>query len=73
MQLSIQMEFRKNIKEYNYLKENSYFFKELNRGTINFAKFNEAMKEKYKERISDKINSVVDNIDLISSVLNVLK
>lgn len=73
MQLYNQIAFRESPKDYDYLKDNSYFFKELNRGTIDFKTFQNEMKIKYKERTTDKINSVMDNMELISSVLNVLK
>jgi hypothetical protein len=73
MQIYLQMQFRENDKSYRQLKENSYYFKELNRGLIDYKKFNEDMKIKYKERVTDKINNVVENMDLISSVLDVLK
>lgn len=73
MQLFNQIAFRESPKDFNYLKDNSYFFKELNRGTIDFKTFQSEMKAKYKERTTDKINSVMDNMELISSVLNVLK
>ncbi|HIS12259.1 MAG TPA: hypothetical protein IAB40_04015 [Candidatus Onthocola stercoravium] len=73
MQLHLQMAFKNNSKEYNHLKENSYYIKYFNRGTIDFKTFTENMKTLYKERVTDKINNVVENIDLISSVLNVLK
>lgn len=73
MQVYLQIPFRENPKSYRQLKENSYYFKELNRGTINYKKFVEDMKIKYKERATDKINNVMENMDLISSVLDVLK
>lgn len=73
MQLHNQIAFKQDEKNYIYLKNNSYFFKELNRGVIDYKKFDSEMKIKYKERTTDKLNSVMDNIDLISSVLNVLK
>ncbi|MEG1892379.1 MAG: hypothetical protein RR189_00610 [Bacilli bacterium] len=67
------MSFKGDSKEYAYLKSNSYYFKELNRGTKDFKNFANDMKVKYKERTTDKLNSAIDNIDLISSVLEVLK
>lgn len=73
MQLHLQVAFKENEKMYNYLKENSYYFKELNRETLDFKQFTNLMKEKYKERTTDKINNLVDNMDLITSVLNILK
>ena len=73
MQLIAQMSFKNNPKDYLHLKENSYYIKDFNRGTIDFKQFQEKMKTVYKERVTDKINNIVENIDLISSVLNVLK
>ena len=73
MNLYNQIELKNNIKDYNYLKENSFYIKDFNRGNIQYKEFSHLMKEKYKERTSDKINSVIDNMDLISSVLDILK
>ena len=73
MQLHLQMAFKNNPKEYMRLKEHSYLIKELNRGNIDYKVFTENMKKTYNERLSDKINNVVENIDLISSVLNLIK
>lgn len=73
MQLSNQIALRENAKLYNYLKQNSYYFKQFNRDTIDIKQFMQEMKIKYKERTSDKLNSAVENIELITSVLNVLK
>lgn len=73
MQLHLQIAFRENSKSYQELKDNSFYFKELNRGVVDYKRFTEDMKVKYKERTSDKINNVIDNIDLLSSVLDILK
>ncbi len=73
MNLEVQMKFRNNEKLYNYLKQNSYYIKELNRGLIDFDAFSKDMKIKYKERTSDKISSFIDNIDLVSSLIDTLK
>ncbi len=73
MQLYLQMAFRSNQKDYLRLKENSYFIKDLNRGILDYKMFVDAMKEKYKERTTDKLTNVMDNMELISSVLNVFK
>lgn len=73
MQLVTQMAFKNNPKDYEHLKENSYFIKDFNRGTLDFKKFQETMKIMYKERVTDKINNVVENIDLLNSVLNIFK
>ena len=58
---------------YQYLKENSNYFKELNRSDNNYIKFIDYVKDKYKLRINDKISKTLDGIDMISNVLKVLK
>lgn len=73
MQLYNQIALRENVKLYNYLKENSYQFKDLNRDVITYRDFEKAMKIKYKERTTDKLNNAVENIELITSVLNIFK
>ena len=73
MQLYNQIYFKNNIKEYNYLKENSWYFKYLNRGTKNYNDFVKDMKVKYKERATDKLSSAIDNIDIISSIIDTIK
>ena len=73
MQVNALIEIRKikNIKE--YLKENSYWIKELNRDVNKVKDFISDMKVKYHLRTTDKISDAIDNIDLISNVLNALK
>lgn len=73
MEKFLQMAFRENPKSYDLLKKNSYYFKNLNRGVVDYKKFVSDMKVKYKERATDKLESIMDNMELVSSVLNVLK
>ncbi len=73
MEKFLQMSFRENPKMFEFLKQNSYYFKGLNRGVVDYKKFVSDMKVKYKERTSDKLESIMDNMELVSSVLNVLK
>ena len=73
MEKYLQMAFRSKVKDYNRLKENSYYIKDLNRGIIDYKKFVENMKLMYKERVTDKISNVMDNMEMINSVLSVLK
>ena len=73
MQLYNQVSLKQNPKLYQYLKENSYYFKNFNRDLINEKIFAKEMNIKYKERFSDKLNNAVDSMDLISSVLDILK
>ncbi len=73
MELETQVKFRENTKYFNYLKDNSYYIKELNRGTIDYDRFVKDMKVLYKERTSDKISNFIDNIDIVSSIIDTLK
>lgn len=73
MQLDLQMEIAKNEKMAKILRENSYWYKELNRNPESYKKFVSEMKVKYKLRTTDKVSEVIDNIDLISTVLQTLK
>ncbi len=73
MQLDLQIELRKDEKMARFLKENSYWIKELNRNPDSYKKFVSEMKAKYKLRTADKVSEVIDNIDLISTVLQTLQ
>ena len=61
----------KNFKR--YILENSYHIKYLNRNPEYHKDFTRIMKEQYKERPTDKINNVVNTIDIVSSVIDTLK
>ena len=56
-----------------YIRNNSYWYKILNRDPTMFNSFIEEVKEKYKLRTTDKINNMVDKIDMISKFINVLR
>ena len=73
MQLGLQKTLLDNPKMYQYLKENSYWIKYLNRDPSLHKTFESKMKELYRERPTDKISDIIDHIDLISGVLNSLK
>lgn len=73
MELELQKKLLEHPKMYQYLKENSYWIKHLNRNPLVYKEFQEKMKELYHERPTDKLSDAIDNIDLISSVLSSLK
>lgn len=60
-------------KMYELLKENSYWIKELNRNPDSYKKFVSDMKAKYHLRITDKVSEAIDNIDLISTIIDSIK
>jgi len=73
MELELQKKLIDTPKMYQYLKENSYWIKYLNRNPDAYKEFQEKMKELYHERATDKLSDAIDNIDLISTVLSSLK
>lgn len=73
MQLDLIMKIKNDKKMYELLKLNSYWIKDLNRNPNNYKKFVAEMKAKYRLRTSDKISDAIDNIDLITAVLDNLK
>ena len=73
MQVNVLLELKKDEKMFELFKLNSYWIKELNRKPENIKRFKEEMKVKYKLRASDKISDAIDNIDIITNVLNAIK
>ncbi len=73
MSYDIQIRISNDINLKRFLRENSYWYKELNRNEDSFRFFVEDMKIKYKLTTSDKINRTMDNISMIQSFLEVLK
>lgn len=73
MNLDVQFKIKSNPNMQRYLRENSLWYKYLNRNPEYLNVFNEEMKEKYKLRPTDKLNNIVDKLDLITSFFNVLK
>lgn len=73
MQLDLIMKIKNDKKMYELLKQNSYWIKELNRNPDSYKRFVAEMKAKYRLRTTDKISDAIDNIDLITTVLDTLK
>ena len=73
MSYDIWYKINSDIKLKRFIRENSYWYKELNRNPNSFKYFVNDMKKKYKLTVEDKINRTIDNINMISSFLDVLK
>ena len=73
MRYDIYYKINNDINLKRFLRENSYWYKELNRNPNSFKHFVEDMKVKYKLTTKDKINRTVENINMISAFLDVLK
>ena len=73
MDISVQLEIKNKKKYYEYLKDNSFWIKELNRNPHNINSFNNYVKDKYHLKIKDKLKDSISNIDTVMSILDVLK
>lgn len=73
MTYNLQNKINSDINLKRFLRENSYWYKILNRNENSFFEFVEDMKVKYKLTTSDKINRTIDSIGMLQSFLEVLK
>ena len=73
MSLELQFKIKSNPNYLRFLRENSSWYKELNRNSTSFALFEEKMKETYQLRTTDKFNKVIDTIDMLQTVLSTLR
>lgn len=73
MDFIVQQKLNEDKKMAEFLKQNSYWYKDLNRNSDNYKNFINAMKEKYHLKMTDRISDAIDNIDLISGILENLK
>ena len=69
----LQYKINSDINLKKFLREHSYWYKDLNRNPNSFKYFVEDMKVKYKLTTSDRIDKAINNISMIQSFLDVLK
>ena len=73
MQVETRLKIKSNPNLYRYLRENSYWYKYLNRSPIFLRKLEEEMKEKYRLRSVDKIENISNTMKMIQSFLEVMR
>lgn len=73
MQVETRIKIKTNPNLYRYLRENSYWYKYLNRNPSFIRQLEEEMKEKYRLRSVDKIENISNNLKLIQSFLEVMR
>jgi len=69
MSLDLQFKIKNDVNCLNYLHENSYWYKYLNRDSANYGTFIEEVKTVYKLRPADKISKALDTFDMIQTLL----
>lgn len=73
MNLDIQFKIKNNANYQKYIRENSHWYKVLNRNPQMFRNFEEEVKDTYGLRPSHRISKLLDNVEMISAVLSTLK
>lgn len=61
---------RKDEKYLNFLRQNSNWYKVLNRDPSSYDLFVREMKKKYKLRTIDKVDNFVDGVDLVTKIIS---
>jgi len=73
MILDLQFKIKNNPRYIQYLRENSYWYKILNRDPSMFSVFEEKVKDEYRLRVSDRITKALSTIEMIQNVVSTLK
>lgn len=73
MELITQYSLKQNPYYIRYLRENSYWYKKLNRDPSTFKEFENEVKENYELRPIDRISKTLDLIETIGAIINTLK
>ncbi len=73
MDIKTQIIVRSNPNIYKFLREESYWYKYLNRNPNSIKSLEQAMKNKYKLTAQDKLEKLNQSMGLIHSFMDVLK
>lgn len=73
MTLDIQYKIKSNPNYLRYLRENSYWYKILNRNPKLFNTFVEEVKTSYRLRPGDRISRALEYIDMFQTIITSLK
>ena len=73
MNLNLQYKINQDTRLKQFLRENSYWYKYLNRSEAYYKDFINDMKDKYKLKPIDKLNKISNDIEMVRTFLDVLK
>ena len=68
MTLEVQFKLKNNPLYLKYLHDHSYWYKRLNRNPNSFNEFIEEMKLEYHLRPTDRLNKIMDTLDMINAL-----
>ena len=70
MNYEVKEKLNKDKKYLYFLRENSYWYKKLNRDKNEYDNFVKEMKIKYKLRAIDKVDNIIDTVDLVTKIID---
>lgn len=73
MNLETQFRLKNNPLNIRYLRENSHWYKMLNREPTSIKFFEEEVKVGYKLRPTDKISKALEYMDIFETIISTLK
>jgi len=73
MNIDTQIKIRNNPYLYQYLRDNSSWYKKLNRDPNNIKVMEEEMKKVYKLNLSDRIENINQKFEMIRTFIDILK
>ena len=73
MNLEVQFKIKNNPLLGQYIRENSYWYKILNRNPESIKKMTEDMKKAYKLTFEDKVDDLSNKINLVRAFMETLK
>ncbi len=73
MNLDLQVKINNNPNLKKYLRENSHWYKTLNRSPETLSELINEMNTSYRLRPLDKVSNFLEQIELIQSILSILK
>ena len=73
MDLETQYKIKSDPRLQRFIRENSYWYKYLNRSDEALKGFMDEVRDKYEMKTSDKINRLFDNINMFGAFLEALK
>ena len=73
MNIKIQFMLDSNPIIKRYLREHSYYYKNIIRNPNSINNIMELMKKEYNLTFSDKLSKIKDNIEMVNSLMDVIK
>ena len=72
MRIETRLAIKNNPYYYQFLRDNSYWYKALNRSHSNLELMDKEVKDYYKLNLSDKLNDLNSKISVISNLIDLL-